>query len=502
MVTAADRTVPYLSQRELHRVRAGIATPRYDRTAVTIGIVHFGPGAFFRAHTASYFEQLIAQHRDWGVCGVSLQSAGVRDALAPQDDLYTLAILDEGQSFAIIGALHEILVAPESPEAVLRRLSAPSTRLVTATVTEKGYCLSADGSLDANHPLIRGDLASPHTPRTLIGFVVEGLRRRRAAGLPPFAVVSCDNLVDNGHRLALAAGQYARELDADLASWIEAEVPFPRTMVDSITPATDDALRARVAEALGVQDRWPVQREAFVQWVVEDGHADSIPWQQAGVTLTSDIAAWDRAKLRLLNGAHSTLAYLGLLAGFETVAQAMNDPDLSTFARTLMSEDVRPTLDSPEGLEPRTYIDAILARFRNAAMRHPLAQIAWDGSQKLPFRLLGTIGDRLEEGAPIDRLCLSIAAWLHFVRRRAHERIPIVDPMAERLAAIGRACEGRASADVPRFLALDNVFAQPLAADPRFRASLQTAYERLSVPAVQIPARVREALGRPEVAAT
>lgn len=494
MVTAADRTVPFLSQRNLSRVPASIATPRYERHAISTGVVHFGPGAFFRAHQASYFESLLRQQRSWGVCGVSLQSTGVRDALAPQDNLYTLAILDDEQSFAVIGALHELLVAPQSTEAVLDKLAAPTTRLVTATVTEKGYCLTADGSLDASHPLIQADLASPRAPRTLIGYLVEGLRRRRAARQAPFAVVSCDNLVDNGRRLALAAAQFARELDPGLASWIESEVPFPRTMVDSITPATDDALRTRVAQALGVRDRWPVQREAFVQWVVEAGHADSIPWDQAGITLTNDIAGWDRAKLRLLNGAHSSLAYLGLLAGYETVAQAMNDADLSAFARTLMTEDVRPTLDSPDGLDPDDYIDTILARFRNAAMRHPLAQIAWDGSQKLPFRLLGTIADRLEAGAPIDRLCVSIAAWLHFVRRRAHERIPIVDPLAERLADIGRACVGRAGSDVPRFFALDSVFAPALQSDPRFRATLQAAYEKLSVPAAQIPARVRDAL--------
>jgi fructuronate reductase len=494
MVTAADRTVTFLSQRELHGVAASVATPRYDRRAVTTGVVHFGPGAFFRAHQASYFERLLRDRPDWGVCAVSLQSTGVRDALAPQDNLYTLAILDEVQSFAVIGALHELLVAPESAEAVLGRLCAPATRLVTATVTEKGYCLTADGSLDADHPLIQADLAAPRSPHTLIGYLVEGLRRRRAARLAPFTVVSCDNLVDNGHRLALAAAQYARELDAGLAAWIESEVPFPRTMVDSITPATDDALRARVAAALGVRDRWPVQREAFVQWVVEDGHTGTIPWEQAGITLTSDIAGWDRAKLRLLNGAHSSLAYLGLLAGYETVAQAMNDADLSAFARTLMTEDVRPTLDSPDGLDPDDYIDAILGRFRNTAMRHPLAQIAWDGSQKLPFRILGTIADRLDEGAPIDRPCVSIAAWLHFVRRRAHERVPIVDPLAARLAEIGRACDGQARTDVPRFLALDSVFAPALSADPRFRTTLHAAYERLSVPAAQIPARVRDAL--------
>ncbi|HEU4530640.1 MAG TPA: mannitol dehydrogenase family protein, partial [Steroidobacteraceae bacterium] len=469
--------------------------PRYDRGRMSAGVVHFGPGAFFRAHQASYFERLVAQRPDWAICAVALQSSGVRDALAPQDDLYTLAVLDETQSFQVIGALRELLVAPQSPAIVLERLSAPTTRLVTATVTEKGYYLAGDGTLDLEQSAIRADLQAPQAPRTLIGVLAEGLRRRRAAGLAPFTVVSCDNLVDNGRRLGRAVARYAHELDCNLAAWIAGEVSFPRTMVDSITPATDDALRTRVADALGgIHDRWPVQREAFVQWVVEDGHGGGdIPWDAAGITLTNDITGWDRAKLRLLNGAHSSLAYLGLLAGYETVSQAMSDRDLSAFARTLMLEDVLPTLDSPEGLDPLHYVEDILARFRNRAIRHPLAQIAWDGSQKLPFRLLGTIGDRLAAGAPIDRLCVSIASWLHFLRQRAHQRIPIVDPLAERLAAIGRECSGETS-DVPRFLGLEGVFPATLAANPRFRTTLRDAYGRLSVPPEQIPARVRESL--------
>lgn len=483
-----------LSERTLGRVASSVRTPRYDRHQVTTGIVHFGPGAFFRAHQGSYVEELLAKRADFGICGVALQSAGVRDALAPQDFLYTLAILDDVQSFRVLGALREVLVAPESPAAVISRLESPATRLVTATVTEKGYCLAADGSLDLAHALIQRDLATPRAPVTLIGYLVEGLRRRRAVGLPPFTVVSCDNLVDNGRRLGAAVAQFAHALDPDFAAWIAGEVAFPRTMVDSITPATDEALRARVSEALGVHDSWPVQREGFVQWVVEDGHSGAIPWDDAGVTLTNDIAAWDRAKLRLLNGAHSTLAYLGLLAGYETVSQAMADEHLSTFVRTLMIEDIRPTLDAPEGLDPLRYIEAILTRFRNSAIRHPLAQIAWDGSQKLPFRLIGTIGDRLASGAPIDRLCVSVAAWLQFVRWRAHARIAIVDPLADRLAELGRASSGRAASDLPHFLALDMVFPAALAADTRFRSSLNAAYERLSVPAVQIPGRVHEAL--------
>jgi len=471
----------FLSQAELHRINSGVRKPTYERDRVRCGVVHFGPGAFHRAHQASYLDDLLAHDPRWGICEVALRSSSVRDALAPQDGLYTLAVLDEQSEFRVIGAIRELLVAGESPERVFARLVSPETVVVTSTVTEKGYCLDADGGLDLEHPDIRRDLESPHAPTTLIGHLVEALRRRRERNQRPFAVVCCDNLVDNGRRLRIAVTQLAAEHDTELAAWIEGEVPFPRTMIDSITPATDEALRERVRATLGMTDRWPVQREAFLQWVIEhDPRADLASWQDVGVTMTSDVAAYDRAKLRLLNGAHSTLAYLGLLAGHETVAQAMNDQRLTAFVRTLMLDDILPTIAAPPGLDLSEYVAAILRRFRNPTIRHPLAQIAWDGSQKLPFRLLGTIRDALRTGRPIERLAVPIAAWLHFVRRRALEDVRVVDPLAERLFEIGSACEGRGASDVPRFLALDSVFPADLAAQPRFSSTLVRAYDDLA----------------------
>jgi fructuronate reductase len=291
-------------------------------------------------------------------------------------------------------------------------------------------------------------------------------------------VVSCDNLVDNGVKLARATAQYAALSDPSLAAWIESDVRFPRTMVDSITPATTDALKESVAQTLGVQDRWPVQREAFTQWVIEDVFRHTVPdWERAGVTLTNDVAGYERAKLRLLNGAHSTLAYMGLLAGYATVADAMKDDGLRAFVQTLMTNDILPSLKAPRGLELRTYVESILARFRNPAMQHELAQIAWDGSQKLPFRLLGTIREALEARRPIDRLCVPLAAWMQFVRRAARRGEQVRDPLEPQLLDIGRACEGRGETDVPRFLALDSVFPQELRAQSRFGRALIDAYD-------------------------
>ncbi|MEL1265445.1 mannitol dehydrogenase family protein [Pseudoxanthomonas putridarboris] len=480
-----------------------IARPPYDRDRIRIGIVHFGPGAFHRAHQAAYIDDLLADEPDWAICGVSLHSAGVRDALRPQDGLYTLALLDEQPSLRVIGSIRELLCAPDEPETVLARLADPAVRLATLTITEKGYCLAGDG-LDFAHPEIVHDLASPEAPKGAIGYLVAGLRLRRAAGIAPYTVLSCDNLADNGGRLRRAVLQYAERIDADLARWIASEVAFPRSMVDSITPATDDNLRSRVAAQLGVEDAWPVQREPYAQWVVEDLFCNGRPaLERVGVTMSGDIDGYDRAKLRLLNAPHSALAYLGSLMGIETVAEAMRDPVLSAFVERLMRRHIVPSLAAPEGFDAPAYVDAILARFRNPAIQHRLSQIAWDGSQKLPVRLLGTLADALAAGRPIDALCLPVAGWMHFVRRQARNGVALVDPLADVLSGIGRAATGDAWHDADAFLGLDAVFA-PLSGDPRFAEALRTAYAALgdATPAAVSRALAQATASRPVVGAT
>ena len=485
-----------LNESSLGHLPGAVATPQYDRSTLATGIVHLGPGAFHRAHQAWFIESLLAQDPRWGICGVSLRSPDVRDALAGQDNLYTIAVRDETISYEVVAAIREVLVAPESAEAVLRRLSASATRIVTITVTEKGYCLGGGGSLDLQHSDIRRDIENPRAPGSVVGLLTEALRRRRVEGIAPFAVISCDNLVDNGAKLARATAQFARTVvDASLASWIESEVFFPRTMVDSITPATTDVLRAAVTQALGVEDRWPVQREAFVQWVIEEGFRGETPdWARAGVTLTNDVAGYERAKLRLLNGAHSTLAYTGSLAGYRTVADAMEDASLSEVVETLMTRDILPSLEAPRGLDLPDYIRAILERFRNPSTHHELAQIAWDGSQKLPFRILGTIRDALTAGRPPDRLCLPLAAWMRFIQRAARRGDKVNDPLAAKLIEIGNACVGRGSSDVPLFLALDTVFPADLRDEPRFTRPLIQIYDGESTPSFAVPANIRAAL--------
>jgi fructuronate reductase len=469
---------PRLNERSLERASQQLVRPAYRRSQTRIGTVHFGPGAFHRAHQASYFDRLLENDAARAICTVSLRTAALRDALAPQDGLYTLVELDETPTLRVIGAIRELLVAAESPAAVSRRLCDPQTSVVTMTVTEKGYCLDGAGRLDFAHPDIVHDLSHPDAPRSVVGWMVRGLELRRDRGLEPYLSVACDNLSDNGPTLRRAVLAFAARRDARLAAWIEEKARFPRTMVDSITPATDQALRDRVAQATGLEDAWPVQRERFVQWVVEEVDFPPQPdWASVGITVSRNVTAYEQAKLRLLNGAHSTLAYLGLLAGLETVARAMAEPPLRAFVERLMIEDIEPTLTIPQPGALAAYRQSILRRFENPAMRHQLAQIAWDGSQKLPIRIFGTMADALRAGRPLTRLAVPVAGWMHFVRMRTRQHVRIVDPLAPQLAALGRELTSDASQDLPRFFALPGVFPSALTQEPRFTRALGEAYD-------------------------
>ena len=464
-----------LSPETLALLPADVARPAYDRAAMRAGVVHFGPGAFHRAHQAAAFDTLLAHDPRWGITGVSLHSQGVAQALNPQGGLYTLALLDAQTRYRVIGSVSHVLTGTEPP-AILAALTHADTRLISATVTEKGYCLGADGQLDFAHPAIAADLAKGRedgwVPQSFVGWLVQGLAARRRAGLPGVTVLSCDNLTDNGRKLEAATLALARELDGDTAAWMADHVRFPNAMVDSITPATDDALRAQVQVATGLEDAWPIQREGFTQWVIEDRFAGERPaLDLAGVTFAADVRPFEMAKLRLLNGAHSTLAYVGLGLGHETVAEAMRDAPLARFVEQLMRDDIAPAVVAPPGLELPGYIADVLARFANPAIRHLLSQIAWDGSQKLPYRLLGTVCEALEAGRPIDRLAVPIAAWLRFLEKAAHEGRTITDPLAEEL--LGRAADWRA------VLAMPAVFG-PLGHDARFIAAVGQAREALA----------------------
>jgi fructuronate reductase len=473
-----------LSRKTLPGLPADIVRPGYDPAGTKVGIVHMGIGAFHRAHQAVYVDdRLAAGEAEWAIRGASLRSPDTADALNPQDGLYTLAVRSgEGERLRVIASVRDVIVARLDPEPLLAALSDPGVRIVSLTVTEKGYCHDpATGTLKEDHPDIVADLAYPQGPRSTPGLLVEALRRRRADRLPPFAVLCCDNLPANGQTVGRVVSRFAALRNADLGRFVENEVAFPSTMVDRIVPATTDQDRASVAARLGVEDAWPVMTEPFTQWVIEDRFSHGRPrFEDSGVELVADVAPYELMKLRLLNGSHSTLAYLGYLAGYETVSDVMRDPAFAALVRALMDEEVTPTLSVPQGADLAGYKRSLLERFANPALKHRTWQIAMDGSQKLPQRLLGTVRDRLRRDAPIRRLALGVAAWMRYVAGvdEKGQPIDVRDPLGARLRAIADQAGPDAERLAPALLAVQEIFGN-LADDPRFAAPVTAALGRL-----------------------
>ncbi|EWH08961.1 mannitol dehydrogenase domain-containing protein [Catenovulum agarivorans DS-2] len=462
-----------------------IPTYRFASQQPEIGIVHLGPGAFFRGHQAWYTHKLMQQFGgDWAISCVSMRSAGVSQALNPQDGFYTLAELDKQTAYEVIGSIKEVLVAAQDYPQVFKRLTASTTKLVSMTITEKGYCLNLAGELDLQNPDIQQDLQGQQAV-TAIGLLTAALAERKTLGLKPFTVLSCDNVTDNGKKLRQAIIQFAQQKDPALASWLDENLLSPCTMVDSITPATDDALRAQVAEQIKLADNWPIKRESFVQWVIEDTlPADAPQWQKVGATLTSDVQGFENAKLRLLNCPHSTMAYIGVLADLETVHDAMQQPALVEFISQLILQEVIPSFVAPKELDVQAYSQDILQRFRNPAIRHLLAQIAWDGSQKLPMRIIPIVSHNLANNLPVKHLSVALAAWCLFCRKRYMAQAELVDPLAQALFAIAKQCNDEPTHDAKLFLSLDSVFPQDLAENPVFVEAFTQGYKQLQ-PALQ-----------------
>lgn len=398
-----------LSLATLKAAAPSVRTPTYDVARLPTGMVHLGVGAFHRAHQANFTDDAIeAAGGDWGVVGVSMRQPDVANALAAQDGLYTVETLDQAPSYRVVGGVRATLTLPDAPRAVLAAIADPATHIVTLTITEKGYCL-AGGALDFQHPDILHDQAHQQAPRSAIGALVGGLAARRRHGAP-LTIISCDNMVENGARLGRAVRALAERLDPGLAAWIEAEVAFPETMVDSIVPATDAASRARVAQALGLADEASVQREPYGQWVIEDRFAGPRPaWDQVGAQIVSDVAPHRRLKLHVLNASHSALAYLGLARGHEFVRQAMGDEQTRAFLDDLVETELAPGLPD---LPVRDYWTKTARRFANPMVDHRLAQIALDGDLKLAERVYPVMIANARAGLPIARLGAIVRAWL------------------------------------------------------------------------------------------
>lgn len=479
-----------MSDRKTNRLGASsqlspdLQQPRWDRGKTKAGIVHLGAGAFHRAHQAVYTDDAMeASGGDWMITGVSLRSPDVAQALNPQGGLYTLLIrAPEGVTARVIGCIRHVLVAPANPQAVLDALAAPETRIVSTTITEKGYGLDPKtGGLDRTHPAIAGDLADPKRPKGAVGYIVEGLRRRRHAGLRPFTVLCCDNLPSNGRVARRLVTEFARERDAELATWIEAEVTFPSTMVDRITPASTEATLADAERLIGFRDEAAVETEPFTQWIVEDDFVAGRPdWQAGGALFVSDVAPYEKMKLRMLNGAHSMLAYSGFIAGHRYVRDVMSDSNLSRLVSRHMREAAR-TLDLVPGIDLEHYAGELCARFANPNIAHETYQIAMDGTQKLPQRLIEPAMTALERGLQLDAYAFAVAAWMRYVlgMKESGETHRLRDPREAEIEALLAGAGRDAGSIVDRLLTLPGLFPDALSSSPEWRNAVTQRLETM-----------------------
>lgn len=462
-----------------------VRTPQYDRSRLASRIVHFGFGAFHRAHQALLTDRVLnAQGGDWGICEISLFSGDrLMSQLRAQDHLYT--VLEKGANgnqAIVIGAVHECLNAKlDSLTAIIEKFCEPQVAIVSLTITEKGYCIDpATGTLDLTHPRIRHDIDSPGEPHSAPGILVEALSRRRERGLLPFTILSCDNIPDNGHVVKNAVLGMAEKRDPALAMWIREHVSFPGTMVDRIVPAATDETLDEISRALGVADPCGISCEPFIQWVIEDRFVAGRPaWETAGVQLVTDVRPWEEMKLRMLNGSHSFLAYLGYLSGFQHISECMQDEAFREAAYQLMMREQAPTLSITD-VDLQRYAGSLIARFANPALKHKTWQIAMDGSQKLPQRMLAGVRIHLERGSAWPLLALGIAGWMRYVCGvdDAGAPIDVRDPLSDKIrllvANVGE------NEKVANLLTLQEVFGSDLPKNPAFVQAIETAWQHLA----------------------
>ncbi|MEJ5945909.1 mannitol dehydrogenase family protein [Pseudokineococcus basanitobsidens] len=481
-----------LSAATLTSLDPSLPVPTYDRAAVTTGIVHFGVGGFHRAHQAMFLDRLMDAGKalDWGICGVGVLPADEKMAgiMADQDHLYTLVLKHPDGTYEprVVGSIVDYLFAPADPEAVLEKMADPATRIVSLTVTEGGYHVHpVTGELDTRDPKLQQDLAGESAPVTTFGFVTEALRRRRERGVPAFTVMSCDNIAGNGdvaHKMITA---YAREREqrtgGDLADWLEAEVPFPNSMVDRITPVTTDADRAAVTERFGVEDAWPVVSEPFVQWVLEDRFASGRPpLEEVGVQVVDDVHPYEMMKLRLLNASHQALCYLGYLSGLRYAHEVCSDQLFADFLLAYMDEEATPTLQPVPGVDLDAYKPGLVERFANPEVRDTLARLCADSSNRIPTWLLPVVRDDLAAGRSVRHSALVVAAWARYAEGvdEQGEAIEVVDADAEgRTAAAKAQLEG----DDLAFLRDEDLFgdlAEQEAFTTPYREALASLHEK------------------------
>ena len=473
------RTLTYWSDR--------LPGPAYDRDLVTPGVVHFGVGGFHRAHQAMYHDRLMNEGTalDWGICGVGVMPTDelMKQVLDAQDGLYTLVLKHSDGTYEprVIGSIVEYLFAPDDPEAVIEKMAAESTRIVSLTITEGGYNVSdITGEFDAANPGVVADLAPGAVPRTAFGLITEALRRRRMRGLRPFTVMSCDNLQDNGYLSKRVFTAFARLRDPELGDWVEREACFPNSMVDRITPVTTDADRAEIRERFGIEDRWPVVCEPYTQWVLQDAFtAGRPPYEQAGVQVVDRVEPYELMKLRLLNGSHQALAYFAYLTGYRLVHEAAQDPLFQAFLLGYMDKEATPTLAPVPGVDLEGYKYTLLERFSNPQVRDTIARLCAESSDRIPKWLLPVVRKQLANGGEIRRSAAVVASWARYAEGidEAGQPIEVVDRLRDSLMRAAR----RQREDPDAFIANRHVFGDLVDKKPfvtAYRSALASLHQR------------------------
>jgi mannitol 2-dehydrogenase len=471
----------------LARWRGQLPVPSYDRSLVTPGVVHVGVGGFHRAHQAMYHDRLMNQGAalDWGFCGVGVMPADrrMKQVLDAQDGLYTLVLKHSDGTYEprVIGSIVEYLYAPDDPEAVIEKMAAESTRIVSLTITEGGYNVSdLTGEFDVTNPDVVHDLEPGAAPRTTFGLITEALRRRWTRGLGPFTIMSCDNLQDNGYRSKRVFTAFARLRDPELGAWVEREASFPNSMVDRITPVTTDADRAEVRERFGIDDRWPVVCEPFTQWVLEDAFtAGRPPYEQVGVQVVDQVEPYELMKLRLLNGSHQAMAYFGYLAGYRLVHEAAQDPLFQAFLLGYMDFEATPTLAPVPGVDLRGYKYTLLERFSNPQVRDTIARLCAESSDRIPKWLLPVVREQLANGGEIRRSAAVVASWARYAEGvdEAGQPIEVVDRLRDTLMQLAR----RQHEDPDAFIANRDVFGDLVDQKPfvfAYQSALASLHQR------------------------
>ncbi|WP_375749207.1 mannitol dehydrogenase family protein [Vibrio sp. HN007] len=467
-------------------LNSGVIAPGYDRSRLKSKIVHLGFGAFHRAHQALFTNELAQKtESDWGYCEVNLFGGEeLVKKLREQEHLYTVAEKGaEKTDVKVIGSVCESLHPTfDGTEAIIEKMAEPQVAIVSMTITEKGYCADpATGTLDKENALVKADLANPSQPKSALGYIVQALKLRRERGLQPFTVMSCDNVQENGHVAKAAILEFAKLLDSELGNWIEQNVTFPCTMVDRIVPAATEETLTEISELLGCEDPCGIACEPFRQWVIEDNFVAGRPdWDVAGAEFVADVVPYEEMKLRMLNGSHSFLAYLGYLGGYAHISDTMTDEGYRKAAFDMMMKAQAKSLDMPEGTDLEAYAKLLIDRFTNPSLKHQTWQIAMDGSQKIPQRMGGSLKFHLEQGSNFSWLATAIAGWMRYIAGVDEQgnEINVVDPMIESLRNI---CDehGLNVSVVPALLSVEAIFPAELGQNPQVIDVVSTAYQSL-----------------------